>query len=106
VATGGLTSNLRQNKWCIIEINGGEGEANLGEELHREIRERGSLEPWIGGGWERERAKRQQRKKKEAEGLRLNRYRDKGTSLIGALLCYNGANEADALPVDVACSSV
>jgi hypothetical protein len=49
----------------------------------------------------RERGKREQIKKKEEEELRPNRYRDKGVSLIGVLLCYKGANG----PVDVACSS-
>jgi hypothetical protein len=76
-----------QNKW---RRRGG----NLGDELHEEIRERRSPELRIAGGgygWERE-----QRKKKEEEGLRPNWYRDKGTSLINALLCYKGAIPTDA----------
>jgi hypothetical protein len=43
---------------------------------------------------QRERGKREQRKKKE-EGRGSNRYRDKGTSLIDALL-------AGAIPADEA----
>jgi hypothetical protein len=54
---------------------------------------------WLG-----ERGKRKQRKKKE-QGLMSNRYREKGASLVDALLHYKGASEADALPTDVAWSS-
>jgi hypothetical protein len=55
---------------------------------------------WLG---ERERGKREQRKKKKEERLGPNRYRDKGASLVGALLHYKG--EASALPVDMVRSS-
>jgi hypothetical protein len=50
---------------------------------------------------ERERGKREQRKKKEQEGLGPNWYRDKGVSLLSAVLRYKGASE----PTDVVCSS-
>jgi hypothetical protein len=53
-------------------------------------------------GRERE---RKERAKKE-ERLWLNRYRDKGASLVDALLRYKGASLAGALPADVARSSV
>jgi hypothetical protein len=56
--------------------------------------------------WRRQLEEREQRKKKEEEGLGPNRYRDKGASFVGALLHYKGAREASALPADVAWSSV
>jgi hypothetical protein len=48
----------------------GGGGDNLGEELHGEIQERGSLKPRIGGGRERERkerAKKEERRRTRAE---------------------------------------
>jgi hypothetical protein len=41
--------------------------------------------------------KREQRKKKEEERSRLNRYRRKYTSLVSALLYYKGISKGDAL---------
>jgi hypothetical protein len=53
----------------------------------------------------RERIKRENTKKKEEERGGPNRYRRKGASLVGALLCYKGTSEAGTLPADVVCPS-
>jgi hypothetical protein len=56
--------------------------------------------PVAAHGEERGAVGKKERSKKKEQ--RPNRYRDKGTSLAGALLCYKGISLADALPVDVA----
>jgi hypothetical protein len=69
--TWGLTSNIRQNKQCILKINGGEGGGNHGEELHKEIRERGRPKHSIAGGggdWERENKEREHKEERRRKG--------------------------------------
>jgi hypothetical protein len=71
---------------------GEKGEASLGKSFMERFGSRGARNresPVVG----RERAKREHRKKEEEEWLRPKRYRDKGASHVGALLCYKGARD-------------
>jgi hypothetical protein len=79
----GLTSNSRQNKRCILKINGEDGEATLRTSFTERFRSEGGGNQ---GNSKIERKERDQRKKKEEKGLGLNRYRDKAACRCDALL--------------------
>jgi hypothetical protein len=76
----------------------GEEEDTLGEQIHRELGERGG-DCWRVPVEGRERASVEGRNNREEErGLRWpNHYSQKGVSLVVTLLCYKGGSDVSAL---------